>query len=497
MFDQTVEVATAAQLADRIAATHAAVREAECEELVLAAAWADVHYLEAGTDDYRPLVQRACAWGGDGCPPVAEHCAHELGALRGTGAVAARMLIGDALDLRHRLPRLWALVRTGVVRAWQARAVAQATHDLDWEACIEVDEALSASLPLLAWPRFRRLLIAAVLQAAPEQRRAREEAARSDRGVWSFDGEHGLRTIVAKAASGDARWFLATVNRVAEVLELDGDRDPVDARRAKAIGIVAQPALALALLTRHADDPDRFGQRDERGAGDKPDERDERDERDEPDGEPVDRSLVLAAPVGLTSRDLRRARPRVVLHLHLTDSVLRTGDGLVRPEHGDPLTLEQVREWLADTGCAVTVRPVVDPVETAPVDAYEIPYRLREALFLRNPVDVFPYGNATSRTLDLDHSVPYVPLDRGGPPGQTGQHNLGPLTRSHHRVVTFAGWRRRQPAPGTYLFRSPNGYVFLTTNHGTLALGTTAFSDALWEVAVGAGRSDGRAASAA
>ena len=62
---------------------------------------------------------------------------------------------------------------------------------------------------------------------------------------------------------------------------------------------------------------------------------------------------------------------------------------------------------------------------TSPVDAYETPYRLREAVFLRDPVDVFPYGNATSRALDLDHSTPYVLPDRGGPPGQTGLHNLG------------------------------------------------------------------------
>ena len=123
---------------------------------------------------------------------------------------------------------------------------------------------------------------------------------------------------------------------------------------------------------------------------------------------------------------------------------------------------------------------MVDPLDTAPVDGYEIPYRLRDALFLRNPVDVFPFGNATSRTLDLDHSTPYIPLDRGGPPGQTGQDNLGPLTRGHHRAVTFAGWRRRQPAPGTYLFRSPHGHVFLTTNQGTLALGRTPFAGALW-----------------
>jgi len=471
MFDPKAEVATAAQLADRIAATHAAVREAECEELVLAAAWADVHYLDAGADDYVPLVQRACAWGGEGCPQVAEHCAHELGALRGTGAVSARMLIADALDLRHRLPRLWVLVTTGVVRAWQARSVAQATHDLSWEACAEVDQTLSSFLPMLAWPRFRRLLAAAVLQADPEQRRAREDAARVERGVWSYDGEHGLRTIVAKAASGDVRWFLATVDRIAEILGLDGDTDGVDVRRARAVGILAQPALALQLLARHAADPDPLGQEPSvTGEG-----------QDEQDQEQGDRSLDLTPTDRLSAADLRRARPRVVLHLHLSDSSLRAGDGLVRPEHGDPLTLVQLHEWLADTGCPVTVRPVVDPVGTAPVDAYEIPYRLREALFLRDPVDVFPYGNATSRTLDLDHTTPYVPLDRGGPPGQTGLHNLGPLTRSHHRAVTFAGWRRRQPTPGTYLFRSPNGHVFLTTNHGTLTLGHTPFADQVWD----------------
>ena len=479
MFDPTVEVATATQLAGRIAATHAVLREAECEELVLAAAWADVHYLDAGAEDYRPLVQRACAWGGDGCPQVAEHCALELGALRGTGAVAARLLIADALDLRHRLPRLWVLVTTGVVRAWQARAVAQATHDLSWEACAEVDQTLSGFLPVLAWPRFRRLLTAAVLEADPEARRAREEAARVERGVWSYAGEDGLRTIVAKAASGDVRWFMAAVDRIAEVLRLDGDLDLVDARRARAIGVLADPARALAMLMAHAADPDTQGQ-DEPG-GDEPDET-------------GDRSLDLAPRLG---QDLRRTRPRVVLHLHLSDSSLRAGDGLVRPEHGDPLTLDQAREWLADAGCHVTVRPVVDPVETTPVDGYEIPYRLRDAVFLRDPVDVFPFGNATSRSLDLDHSTPYVPLARGGPPGQTSMDNLGPLTRGHHRAVTFAGWQRHQPGPGTYVFRSPNGFVFVVTNQGTLSLGRTPFTRALWTLSSGADLPTDRAAKAA
>ena len=53
------------------------------------------------------MVERACAYGGEGTPEVSEYCAAELGALQGTGACAARLLIADALDLRYRLPRLW------------------------------------------------------------------------------------------------------------------------------------------------------------------------------------------------------------------------------------------------------------------------------------------------------------------------------------------------------------------------------------------------------
>ncbi len=41
-------------------------------------------------------------------------------------------------------------------------------------------------------------------------------------------------------------------DRIAQILLLEGDTDPVGARRSKALGILANPARALALLTRHA-----------------------------------------------------------------------------------------------------------------------------------------------------------------------------------------------------------------------------------------------------
>jgi hypothetical protein len=52
-------------------------------------------------------------------------------------------------------------------------------------------------------------------------------------------------------------------------------------------------------------------------------------------------------------------------------------------------------------------------------------------------------------------------------------------------VITDARRRlaKHQPEPGYYLHRSPTGYIYLVTNQGTLNLGRTPFSAAIWEAA--------------
>ena len=257
MFDSGVGLPAvgAAQLAGLIEQNHTELKAAECRMLQLACAWADAHYLDSGSQEYQPVIQRACAWGGEGTPEVSEYCAAELGALQGTGIMAARALIADALDLRYRLPRLWDRVLTGGVRAWQARRIAEQTRPLSWEACADVDHALSDFVGMMPWPRFAKILSAAIVEADPALAAERAERARGSQDVFSFDSEDGLKTIVAKAAAGDAIWFMATINRIAEILALRGDTDPIGTRRARAIGILARPAEALQLLIEHQHDP--------------------------------------------------------------------------------------------------------------------------------------------------------------------------------------------------------------------------------------------------
>ena len=129
----------------------------------------------------------------------------------------------------------------------------------------------------------------------------------------------------------------------------------------------------------------------------------------------------------------------------------------------------------------MTVRPVLDPADVAPIDAYEVPQWMRAAVRLRNLADVFPYGSCTTATVDLDHTVPWIPLDRGGPTGQTRPGNLGPYVRAHHRLLTHGRWLRRQPEPGTFLYRTPTGHIYLVTNQGTHRLGNGDFAQAVWQ----------------
>ena len=186
MFDTTGR--SGQELAARIVANEADLRRRECEVLVLAAAWADVHDLDTTAPGYEPLVERGVGYGGDGCPDISEYAVHELGALRGTSSGTAEQLVADALDLRHRHPRLWDRVQAGEVRAWQAVHVARACHHLTREAADLVDRAVTGHLGLLPWPRFGRVLAAAILQADPTTAAERAEQARRARGRVGLPG---------------------------------------------------------------------------------------------------------------------------------------------------------------------------------------------------------------------------------------------------------------------------------------------------------------------
>src|SRR4051794_41437649 len=80
---------------------------------------------------------------GQGAPLVAEFCVAELALVLEMSTDAGRTYLGDALELRYRLPRLWAAVTTGQVQVWKARKIAQATKSLSRDAAGYVDTHLA------------------------------------------------------------------------------------------------------------------------------------------------------------------------------------------------------------------------------------------------------------------------------------------------------------------------------------------------------------------
>jgi hypothetical protein len=116
------------------------------------------------------------------------------------------------------------------------------------------------------------------------------------------------------------------------------------------------------------------------------------------------------------------------------------------------MLLQQVTRLLGHAH--VNLTPVLDLADQTRVNAYEHPEAVKERAQLITVGEVFPHATRVSRKVDNDHPVPWDP---DGPPGQTGDHNVAPLGRTHHRAKTHLPYRLRQLGPGEYLWTTPHG----------------------------------------
>ena len=473
----------------------------------------------------------------------------------------------DVADLEHRFPKLWAAVQALWLPVWQARKIVAACRELSREAAALVDAEMAAVVAGLPWSRILTRLGAAIMTADPGLAEKKRQQAKQARYVQLCRSEDGINTMIVRADAGDLVMVFALVDRLADILALEGNVESADERRATAFGLLAQPAMILAMLLRHRNDgtqptdrtvphavssdesdpvgpnqdPNHPNEQADDGktnqtspatvddlaepAGreqpppdphadppawtaedyDEPDDptpvdhpnvpdywqqrqrprpapeppaplwHREPDDPDPPDNHEVPDTSGLSLDLPgltdlLTQQGLKAARPRVVLNVFLTDQTLATGTGVVRTDHTGlgPILAAQLREFLTTHHCRITVRPVLDLGRVPAVDAYEIPQQIRDVVRHRQIASVFPYSGATSPSMDLDHTNPYR---WDGTPGQTGPTNLGPLTRGEHNAKTHGLWTVTSPHPGVFLWRSPHGHWFLSTNHGTQHLG--------------------------
>ena len=369
-------------------------------------------------------------FGGVGTPDVAELAAVAPGARLQVSTGSAHSLMADALDLMIRLPQLWRRVEALEVKASYARYVARRTRDLSVDQASYVDERVAESADgRIPWSRFEDLVTGLVVASDPEV------AARQEREVANRQVAHptrstqdGMRSFFIRGPFSVIALFDARVQWFADVLASLGDTDDVDARRVKAVAILADPLEAVALMEAFVAWRDRP------------------DEAPRPD---VDWPTIL---------------PAVTLHVHTYAGAEPTG--VARVEGHGPVTEAWVRDHLGPHA-RFTISPVLDVLGQAPVDSYEIPDRHREAVHIMTPADTFPWGASRARTHQVDHTQAFR---HRGPPGQSRIGNYGAMTAFHHRIKTHTGWQVRQPFPGIYLWRDPHGATYVVDHSGTRRL---------------------------
>jgi hypothetical protein len=354
---------------------------------------------------------------------VAEFAVDQLATRLGVSTGVAMSLVADTLDLAHRHPLLWARVRAGAVPVWMARKIVAACTTLPVEAAAWVDERTAPVAGRVSWARLESTIAYAVAQWSPEKCAEAERQAKDFRhvdlhfptradGSPARPGDVAATDLRGRLSTTDALKFDALVAAKAAELAAAGDADPLDVRRSKALGLIADQ--------------------------------------------------LMTGDLGL---DLSHARPAssmpATLHVHVTAEDLRAHlDGETRTgavEKLGPATLDLLAEWLGQTD--LRVWPVLDLARTDAVDAHDPPDWMRELVILRDRHCVFPFCGRDARGCDLDHLEPYVPMDEGGPPAQTSPANLAPLCRRHHRLKTFTRWRYRRLPSGDYEWTDPLGHT--------------------------------------
>ena len=347
----------------------AARLQADVDLLVAAAEWAVLHPATeatgyAGYGDGSLFGEDLVPLAGDGAPLVAEFAPAELAAVLGWSTETVTQLMADALELHHRLPRVWADVVALRIPVPLARYLAEQTHDLDLDLARRADRMLAGGGKLT-----RRILKRVVdeirLHDDPDRAVADErERARGPQGRGPsrhHPGHH--RGQHEPGHSADAEAFDATVCDLAESLKRLGDTDDLDVRRARAVGIMADPQAALNLLTK-------------------------------------------SQPPG--SARTRKTGATLYLHLDLAtlaDLAVSGVIGSVYDERWGTATTDLAKTWLTDwlgPDAKITVKPYLDldhPDTIAPVDGHDPTAAMIDFVRLRDPFCVFPGCTKPSRKL--------------------------------------------------------------------------------------------------
>ena len=411
-------------------------------------------------------------YGGSGTPSVSEYVVAEVGPALGLSTTGGRKLIADALDLAYRLPKLFACLHDGTVDAWRIRLVARTTREFTIAQAAEADRRLSAANvdgePLLArlpmW-RIRKILAQIRIVETPEDAEDERDGNRNRRDVRIWPSGTGVASINGTLSVEDAQRLDQRLDHIVESLRFLGDERPYGVLRSVALGMLDEPDSL----------DDLYAKVRAARAGDEAAE--PHAEEPEPETEPAGHETTGHETTGNETSDERAASPRA--DKPVPEAFTRT------TRHGRPKTVLYMhfdRTWgtysLDGVGAItrseaveiighsdVTIRPVIDLETTITATGYVASPRLKEQTALMNGgTCTFPHCDKPARVCDFDHIINHR---EGGPTDTRNGHRL---CRFHHRAKTFTGWTVSSPAPGIWIWTSPNGRTYLVTGGTTTKL---------------------------
>ncbi|HEX2893215.1 MAG TPA: DUF222 domain-containing protein, partial [Marmoricola sp.] len=348
-------------------------------------------------------------------------------------ADAGRNLVGLALELAHRLPRVWARVQAGSLAPWRAKRIAENTLHLSPEAASFVDSQVAPFAHQTGPAQTQRLVDEAIARFMPQVAAEQRERSAEQR-YFTIDHDQvsfaGTSRVHGEMDLADALDLEDAVRRGAEQLAALGNTESLDVRRSLAVGMLARGEQALEFA-------------------------------------PADGGFeARCAPTSTTGPVHTR---EVVLYAHLSEAALASGDpdAPVHVENagGQLLTAVQVAQWCRrGETTKITVKPVIDLNESIVCTGYQPSTRLADQIRQRDRECVFPWCHRPARACQLDHIVPW---EQGGP---TVTWNLACLCVKHHRLKTHSRWTYSMLAPGVFLWRDPYGHTWRTDRHGTTDL---------------------------
>lgn len=425
-------------LAEQLRACEALRRTAEARSLDILCELAE-HYEVSEDSLIEHLVDRRIQPVVPG-PTVSEFLSLELAGLLECTPLQAAAKLYSALRLKYRHPTLHTAVQQLDIEPHRAlRAVDKCAH-LDASVAERVTTGWLPQQLGLGHTAALNRLDKLIVEADPQRAIERERARRKDLDVTLWGSYDGVTTLSGRLEDLDARYLDASVDRMADVLTAEHPGLSRGQLRAKAMGVLANPAMALALLQRAAQPalPDS----------------------EAPNG-------CLGPLCGTIQTPLHKLRPRLELAVHIDTNALGRATGSARIEGAGHITLNLLREYLSDID--VTVQPVIDLATVTPEDQYRPSAALKKALLLAFPTEMFPFSNrATARFMDFDHTERF----RSGRRRQTRLGNLCPFSRRPHRGKTAGVWDVKQHSVGVLTWTSPLKYVYEVSPSGTRLVDT-------------------------